>query len=167
MALSQAKLEAMFAGPPVATEAAAIDFMAQQFVAFFLDATVVAVPALPAPLAGPEAQLRAGLVGMSVAGQAAVRMQAGITAFWTAAMLVAPTIWVTVPVILPASGVIPPGLGGLAASLSGVFASNTASKADLATASSALGAAIYAAQLGATVTLSPPPPGGTPLVPVL
>ena len=167
MALTQSKLEAMFAGPPIATEAGAIDFMAQSFLDFFLDATVAGSPAVLAALAPADAAFRLAAVGLSVANQGAARMQAAMTAFWTAALLAAPTVWITVPPIVPASGLLPPGLAGMAGSLGPVFANNVATKADLPTASAALGAAIFAAQSGATVTLAPPPPGGTPLVPVL
>ena len=163
----QSKLAAIFQGPPTALESEAIDNLANGFTAFFLDATVAAVPALSGPLAGPEAQFRAAAVGLSAPGQSAARVQAAISAYWAAAMLAAPTIWVTVPVILPGSGLVPPGLGGIAAALSSVFATNVASGADLATASANAAAALMPTQAGATVTLSPPPPGGTPAVPVV
>ncbi len=168
MALSQSKLEAVFLGSNAATESEALDFMAVQFTAFFADATVATAPAVLAALSTPEAQFRAALVGMSSLGQGAARLQAAISAFWVSAMTLAPTIWpTTVPIIVPASGIIPPSLGTISAALSSVFASNLASNASQAVASAALGAALMPTQLGATVTLAPPPPGGTPLIPVL
>lgn len=168
MALQQSKLEALFAGPPVPTEPEAIDFMAGAFTDFFSDATVVGAPAVLATLvapSGPEDQMRAALVGISAPNAGAAKLQAGMTAYWTAAMLVAPTVWPTAaPPIVPGSGIVPPGLGTLGASLAPVFAQNIATSADSATASAALGAAIIAAMSGATVLLSP---GTNPPVPVL
>ena len=167
MALSQAKLALVFQGPPVATEPEVIDVLASRFLDFFLDSTVAGSPALSGPLAPAELAFRAAAVGLSQPGQSASRVQAAISAFWTAALAVAPTVWVTIPPILPGSALPPPGLGGVSAALSSVFAVNLASNADLATASANAAAAVMPTQLGATVTLSPPPPGGTPGVPVL
>ena len=167
MALSQAKLELVFQGPPTVVESEVIDVLASRFLDFFLDSTVSGAAAVPGPLAPAEAAFRAAAVGLSVAGQSASKVQAAISAFWTAALAAAPTVWVTIPVILPASGTPPPTLGGVTAALTSVFATNLSSEADLATASANAAAAVMPTQLGATVTLSPPPIGGTPLVPVL
>ena len=167
MALAQSKLELMFAGPPVATEAEAIDYMATSFMTFFLDSTVIAAAAVEAQLATADTNFRAALVGMSATGAGAAKITAAITAFWTAAMLSAPTVWITVPVILAGTGIIPPALAGMTALLVGVFATNVSGKKSKEDAAAALGSAIMSAMSGATVTLSPPPPGGTPLTPVL
>lgn len=167
MALSQAKLELVFQGPPTVIESEVIDILAARFLDFFLDSTVAGSPALPAPLAAAELAFRAAAVGLSQTGQSASRVQAAISAFWTAALAVAPTVWITIPPIVPGSATPPPGLGGVSAALSSVFAVNLASDADLPTASANAAAAVMPTQLGATVTLAPPPPGGTPLVPVL
>ena len=167
MALSQSKLAAMFNSPPVATEAEAIEALASGFTDFFADSAVSGSPAVLASLAGAEASFRAAAVGLSSSGQSASRIQAAISAFWATAMASAPTIWVTVPVILPGTGVVPAGLTGIAAALSASFAANMAANSDASTAADAIAAAIFPFQIGATVTLSPPPVGGTPLVPVL
>lgn len=167
MALSQAKLELVFQGPPVITEPEVIDVLAARFLDFFLDSTVAGSPALPAPLAAAELAFRAAAVGLSQPGQSASRVQAAISAFWTSALAVAPTVWVTIPPILPGSALPPPTLGGVSAALSASFATNQASNADLATASATAAAAVMPTQLGGTVTLSPPPGGGTPGIPIL
>ena len=167
MALSQAKLAPIFAGVE-STEAGAIDVMALAFVDFFSDATVAGAPALVSALSGPgspAALMRAALAGLSQPGAGAAKLQAGITAFWTQAMLVAPTIWPTAaPPIVPASGIIPTGLGAITGSLVPVFGVNTATKADRATAGAALALALFPHRLGATVLLAP---GTNPPVPVL
>jgi len=167
MALSSSKLGDLFTGQ-FATESEAITYMVDSFVSFFSDATVAGAPAAPAALVGPgspAALMEAALAGLSQPGAGAGKLQAGFTAFWTQAMLVAPTIWPTAaPPIVPASGIIPAGLGSISGSLAPAFASNTATKADTATAKAALAAALLPTQLGATVLLSP---GTNPPVPVL
>lgn len=167
MALTKSILEDMFLGPSVLTEAEAIDYMAEKFLAFFLDSTVSGSAAAPAALVAADIAFRAALVGMSEGGLGAVRLQSAILAFWASALVSAPTVWVTVPVIVPASGIPPVGLSGIAVALSGVFASNISSNASQSAAASALADAIFPSQQGGTVTLSPPPPGGTPLTPIL
>ncbi len=158
MPFMQSKLEGIFQSPPVDTEAEAISFMASAFTTFFLDATVAGVPALPSPLAPAEAAMAASLVGMSAPGAAAGLIQAGITSYWATALLSAPAIWIAVPPIVPASGVPPAGLGGVAAAMGPVFASNISGAVDNATASAALASAIFPlVTVGATVTVSPPP----------
>lgn len=167
MTLMPAKLGAVFAGPPVPTEAEAIDYMAGAFTDFFSDAVVAGIAALPAPLAPAELAFRAAAVGLSQPGLGAAKIQAAITAYWTAAMLAAPAVWITVPPIVPASGLLPPGLGGIAAAMASVFPVNNVKGITLSQASTNLGAAVLPTQSGATVTLGPPPPSGTPGIPVL
>ena len=167
MALSQAKLELVFQGAPAITEQDAIDILADRFLDFFLDSTVTGASAVQGALAAAETAFRAAAIGLSQAGQSAAKVQSAISAFWTAALASAPTVWVTIPLIVPGSGTPPPTIGGISAALTSVFASNQSANANLATASAAAATAIMPTQLGATVTLSPPPPGGTPGVPIL
>lgn len=170
MALQQSKLAEMFQGPPVATEQAAIDFMAAKFTEFFSGSEVATAGVEDDSLDTSEAAFRAAMVGASVIGQGAQKIQDAITAFWTTAMLAAPTIWLPTPLITPASGIIPSTLGTIASLIVPVGANNVATSASTAAASAALAAAIMPTQVGvvgATVTLAPPPPGGTPLTPVL
>jgi len=167
VAFSQTKLAAMFTGPPTAIESEVIDFMAIKWLDFFSDSTVAGSGAIPSALSGADAAFRSSAVGLSVSGQGAQKMQDAMSAFWAAAMASAPSVWITVPTIVPGTGIVPPGLSGMVSSLSPVFASNTSGSVDTAAAAANLASAIIAAQSGATVTLGPPPPGGTPLVPVL
>ena len=169
MALSQAKLELVFQGPPTVVESEVIDILATRFNDFFLDSTVALAPVVPAALIASNAEVnfRAAAVGLSQTGQSAAKVQAAISAYWAAVLAVAPTIWLPTPLIAPASALPPPTLGGVSAALSSVFATNLSTDADLATASANAAAAVMPTQVGGAVTLLPPPPSGTPGVPIL
>lgn len=159
---------------PAADEADAIAAFSAAWATYFYASTVLGIsPVPPDPEAEPEpipgaldnalAALEGGLVGMSATGAAAVKIQAGIVAFWAALNAAAATIWVMIPPVPPVTAVTPPaGLTGIAAALVPVFASNTAAAADLDTAATNIAAAIHPLQLGGIAVLPPPPPPTNP-----
>lgn len=157
----------MFAGPPTDDEPTVIDYMAIKWRAFFGTTSVLGSTAVDGVLGGADTAFRSALVGVSASGAGAQKMQDAMSAFWSAAIAIAPTVWITVPLIAGGSGVLPGGLGGMAASLQPVFDSNTASALSLSASAAALGPSILGAQSGGTVNLVPPPPGGTLFVPIL
>lgn len=166
MALVQATLASgLQAMTPTDTESVAIDAFADAFESYFAGASVLGIPA--GSLAAPKAAMKAAMVGLSAPNGAAAAIAAGVLAFWTTLAPLATTIWAGTigPIIPPA--VPPPGLGGIAAAVQAVFTANRAGGASLAAAAASVAAALHPTQLGATVNLGPPPPGGTPLVPIL
>jgi len=161
MALLAATLGTQLANmTPQDTEAAAISNLATAFDTYFQGATVAGIPVTPGSTAGAKAAMSGALVGISAPGAGAAKIQAGIIAYWGAVVPAAVTIWVTVPPIISATP--PPGLAGIAAAITPVFASNQAGDLPLATAANNVANAIHPTQLGGIAVIGPPPPGGTP-----
>jgi hypothetical protein len=116
---------------PVLDESSAITAFANAWHTYFEGATVAGIPANPGSLDPAKVAMIGGLTGLSTTG--AVAMKTGITAYWGAIALSPAAIWPVVPQPL-VSVIPPPALVTLDALLIAVFASNTASNADLATA---------------------------------
>jgi hypothetical protein len=154
----------------VATDdpSAAIDVFANAFVDYFGGASVLGIPANAGVIGGgPKAALKAAMAGINSIDGAAQAMQDGITAFWTAVLPLALTVWpgTVGPIIPPA--IAPPGLAGIQAAVQAAFDANTAGGLSLADSANAVASAIHGTQAGGLVNLGPPPPPGTPNVPIL
>jgi hypothetical protein len=104
--------------------------------------------------------MRAALTGITTADNAATTIQTAIIAFWGVVAGSAATIW---PPALSATP--PPGVGGIAAALNGVFASNTAGDLALAAAAQLVATAIHGTQSGA-IAIYPPPPANVGPMPI-
>jgi hypothetical protein len=168
MALVQSTLASgLEALEPTDDEAIAVQRIADAFDDYFAGASVNGSPAVPAALAPCKAAMVAAMTGLSTTGGAAAAIQAGILAYWTTLLPLASAVWpATVgPVIPPA--VPPAGLAGIAAALAPVFTANTSGGLSLVASAAAVAAALHPLQLGGLVNLGPPPPGGTPSVPIL
>lgn len=142
---------------PTDTESVAIDTFAAAWEAYFDGATVAGVPVTVGSYAAALTALRGGLVGVSADGAGPAKIQAAITSFWASVATLAPTMWAIAP---PPTGATPPaGLGGIAAALTTVFASNASGDLSLVDAANAVAAAIHPTQLGGICVLPAPPTG--------
>lgn len=151
------ELEAMV---PSEDESAAISNLANAFHNYFLESSVLGIPATPTPLEAAKTAMEGALTGLSSTSSLAI--QTGITAYWGAVTPIAPTVWVTVPPIVSATP--PPGLTGISAALDAVFPANTTGELNLADASAAIAAAIHPTQLGGIAVITPPPPTTAPIL---
>lgn len=153
---------------PTPTEATAIAAFVSAWDAYFAGASVLGIPATPGTYAAGLSAMQGAMTGMSAPGGAAAAIQAGVQAFWGAILAQGAVIFVMVP----PSGVIPPlvpppGISGIAAALTGVFASNTSGMVPLPTAADNVASAIHpAGGLGGTapVQTPPAPPVPTPIL---
>ena len=133
------------------TEAAAVTAWADAFAAYFegdgvtegAESNLVYIVAAAIPAA--KAAMAAGLVGMSVSGQGAAKIAAGITAFWGA--LVPAVAWPTTTLITP-----PLLLAGLAVALNAVFAANRSGALSKNDSMDAIAAVINTNNQGGTAT---------------
>ncbi len=166
MALVQSTLASgLEAMEPIDSEATAIQRFADAFDDYFAGASVTGIPVTPGTTAAAKAAMIGALAGLNT--DAATAIQNGITAYWGTVAPSATTIWAgTVGPIIPPA-VPPAGISGIAAALTGVFSANTSGGLALAAAAAAVAGAIHPTQLGGIVNLGPPPPGGTPGVPIL
>lgn len=146
---------------PVGTEAQAIQTLASAWHDYFKVSSVAGVPALESALLAAKSAMVGALSGMSQSNQAAAKLAAGITAYWGIVIPAAASVWVTAPAIISATP--PPGLGGLTATISGIFTANASGKLSLNDSATALANALHpVAGLTGIAILGPPPPGGTP-----
>lgn len=99
----------------------------------------------------PKAAMKAALAGMSVPSVGAAKIQAGVSAFWATLAAPASAYFTGATAITP-----PPGLAGLAATLTSVFAANTAGAVDKTTALNNVATAIHAANAGGIATFPTP-----------
>jgi len=140
----------------VDNELEAIDNFVSAWSDFAYESDIGGVPATPGTMDAALATMKGAMTGMNTAGSTAI--QAGIQAFWTAVIPLAVTVWPQAPpnvltVLAPL-----PLLSGIAASLDGVFAANTAGELDKNAATTAIAGAIHPLQLGGIATITPPPP---------
>lgn len=112
------------------------------------------VPAIPGSFAGAISTMKGAMSGVSADGAGANIIQAAITAFWGVVASSAASIWPPATAATP-----PPGLGGIGAALTGVFAANTSGQLDLSAAVQAIAGAIHPTQLGGMAIFPPPPTG--------
>lgn len=167
MALSASTLSsALQAMTPTDSEATARQRFADAFETYFLDATVSGAPLVPASIGPGLSALASALVGMSATGAGAAALAAGVSAFWTAQLGLATSMWITAPIVLVPPIVPPAGLAGLAATLTSTFESNRAGGLSLAQACDQLAAVIHAACSGGGVPGSVPPAPPAP-IPIL
>lgn len=156
MALNQDTLRAqLVAMPNVDNEPAARANMASAFDVYFRGASVAPVMAASAALTPARTAMQAALVGLSVPGNGATAIQAGIVAYWGAVVASAAVIWVHSPPVLSVTP--PPSLSTLASVLAPLFTSLTAAKLSKAECCAQLAAAIHTLQLGGQAAVGPPP----------
>lgn len=134
------------------TELEACQAWGDAFETYFSSAT--SAPVLNVPVTGlatAKAAMVSGLTGLSTAGAAA--LTSGVTAFWAALVATPATYFPTAILLTP-----PPGLAGLTASLTSVFAANIAGSLSKEDAMDAIATAIHTVNLGGTVTFPGAPP---------
>lgn len=152
---------------PTTDEAVARSRFAGAWRTYFAGATVAGASAVPSAFEPAVSALEAGLVGMSASGAATAILTSALGTFWTTLAPLATAVWVTAPIVLIPPVVPPPGLAGLAAALSAVFASNLSGRLSLSDAAQQLATVLHTnAGLGALVPGSVPPAPPAP-VPVL
>lgn len=167
MALTQSTLASELENlTPTGSEATAISRLVSAYSTYFDGATVSGQTLVPGSTAAGEAAMSTALVGISGANQGATKLAAGISAFWTAQLGLATTMWITAPIVLVPPIVPPAGLASLTADLAAVFASNIAAGLSLADCAAAVAAVIHSASSGATVPGSVPPATPSP-IPIL
>jgi hypothetical protein len=104
--------------------------------------SVTNIPILPAGIVLGKAAMSPALVGMSVSGQGATKLQSAITAFWVAA---------AIPVSFTGStGVVPPAISTLSSLLVPTFVTNTSGSKNKTDSIAAFATDIH------TATLTPP-----------
>lgn len=152
---------------PAQTEAEAVTRIVDAWDAYFAGASVNGIPAVSGSYAAGLTAMQGALSGISVANAGAQKLQDGILAFWNAIVGLAPSIWITAPVVLVPPAIAPPGISGIAAALTPVFASNTSSNADLVTATNSIATVLHTnGGLGGLVNGSVPPASPVP-IPIL
>jgi hypothetical protein len=160
MAMSQNTLKSEFTGMGLyGTEVDAIDAWTLAWSKYFEDAETNGIPVEVTALLSAESAMRSALVGMSQFGQGAAKIQAGIIAWWGAIAAAPITFFPGAILVTP-----PPGLGGIAAALAVVFASNIAGSVSKEDAYSAIAGALHPLNLGGTATFPGAPP---PVFPIL
>lgn len=148
---------------PTMSEAAVIQAITSAWRSYFTLAAVGVTPAIPAAFEPGIAAMQGALVGISAPapGVAALKLQAGVLAFWGAITALPTAIWVTAPIVLIPPIVPPPGIGGISAALSGVFSVNTNTL--ISAANSIAGILHSNGGIGALVPGSVPPAPPAPL----
>ncbi len=141
---------------PTPVEATAISNFANAWTTYFQGASVSG--ASIGSLAAAKSAMQGALVGMSAPNAGAAKIQAGITAFWGVIVASGASLWVITPSIITLVAP-PPTLGGIAAALSGVFASNAADPTKtIAQATNAIATVLHTnGGLGGIATVQPPP----------
>lgn len=136
---------------PASAEAVAIATLAGAYGRFAADATAGAAPITAAGVALGKAAMQGALVGVSSPGSGSAVLTAAVQAFWTAVAGGLATSFAT------ATAVAPPPHAGLRALLDATFASNTATRADLADATQAIATALFnQAIIGGTASFPGP-----------
>ena len=167
MALTQSTLASGLESlTPTSSEPVAISAFVDAFETYWNGATVSGAGLNPGTIDTGLAAMQGAMAGLSVTGQGATKIAAGVSAFWSAQAALATTMWTTAPIVLVPPIVPPAGLSGLAAALSSTFASNLAGELSLTDAAAALAATIHAANLGGVVPGSAPPAAPAP-IPIL
>jgi len=151
---------------PTPVEATAITNFTNAWATYFAGASVTGVPV--GSLAAAKSAMQGALVGMSLANAGAAKIQAGITAFWGVIVTSGPTLWVLTPSVITVV-TPPPTLGGIAAALTAVFASNAADPTKtLAQATNAIAIVLHNnGGLGGIATVQPPPVAPSVPTPIL
>lgn len=166
MALVQSTLADELANlTPVETEAQAILSFVAAWDTYFAGASVNGVPAAGGSYAAGLTAMQGALTGMSLTG--AVSIGAGVTAFWGAIAPLGATMFIVPPGVIVPPLVPPPTLGAISGLLTTVFAANTASSADAATAWANVAAVLHAnGGIGgiASYLVAPAPPVPTPIL---
>lgn len=157
MTLTASTLQsALLSLPNTAEEATACSGIAEAFKDYFAEAQANGAPVAAAALSAPQEAMATALSGMGGAGQGAVKFAAAISTFW--ASLVPATAWPGATAVTP-----PPGLSGLAAALSAVFASNVSGKKSKADSLEAVANAIHGCMATGGIAVFAPPIGPLPI----
>ena len=146
-----------------ADEADAVEAWGEALVVYFGDAVAGGIDGLDdIPIAGVAAAkplITAALVGMSVPGAGAAKIQAAFVAFWAA--VVASTSAYFPGTIPPTTA--PPLLGTMEAAMAPVLLANTTGALPLDASLDALAAVIHPLNLGGITTLPGAPPVQVPI----
>ena len=126
---------------PTADESSAIEAFTNAWAMYFAAADAGGVPYDAGPT--PASAMAAAMIGLSTAGQAAAKIQAGVVAWW-GALSASPGTYFEDATSITA----PASLANIASALSGVFAANLAGNLSLADASTAVANALHTNNLG-------------------
>jgi hypothetical protein len=149
---------------PVQTEPEAISNFVSAWDGYFSGASVNGIPIQRAAYQPALAALRGSLVGMSAPGAGPAKIQSAITAFWSALGPLGPSLWVLAPAVITPPLSPPPGLGGIAGALQGVFTSNAQNEhATLASCAQAIASALHSAGGVGGIAIVQPPPTAPPV----
>ena len=133
------------------SETEAIQKWADAWNEYMISAAAGAVPLSPAAANIGRAAMVQSMAGLSVTGAAAI--QSGITAYWGALASAPAVAFAGAAAVTP-----PPGLGGVAGILLGVFSTNVVDKAPRPVAAQKIATALHGANMGGTATI-----GGSPV----
>lgn len=133
------------------SEAQAIQRWADAWNDYMSSAAAGAVPLSPSAAGVARAAMLQSMTGLSTTGAAAI--QSGITAYWGTLAGMAAIAFTGATALTP-----PPGLGGIAAILLGVFSTNVVDQAPRPVAAQKIGTALHSANLGGIATI-----GGSPV----
>lgn len=148
---------------PTMSEGAVIEAISSAWRTYFALSAIGAAPAVAAAFEPGIAAMKGALIGISAPspGIAAVKIQAGVLAFWGAIVTLPTTIWITAPIVLIPPIVPPVGISGIAAALNGIFANNMNT---LPSAANSIAGVLHSSGgLGALVPGSVPPAPPAPL----
>jgi len=156
---------------PTSSEPDVINQIADIWRTYFGAASVAGVPAAPGSFDLGITAMKGAMVGITALDAAALAIQNGVTAFWTAIMPAVTTIWVLAPGAVVVPPLVPPLLlPSLAADLTTVFLANTAASASLHDSATAIAAVMHKdGGFGATISTQTPPVTGpvVPLIPIV
>lgn len=151
---------------PTPVEATAITNFCNAWATYFAGASITGIPV--GSLAAAKSAMQGALSGLSAPNAGAAAIQSGVTAFWGVIVSSGAGLWVLAPSVITLIAP-PPTLGGIAAALSSVFASNAADPTKtLAQATNAIATVLHTnGGLGGIATVQPPPvapPVPTPIL---
>lgn len=151
----QSVLAAQIATIPLSmTESVCAVAWVDAWITYFGTSNAGPVPCVaPVLQTAPRAAMLGALTGMSAPSAGAGCLQAGILAFWGSVAALATTVYPTAITVTP-----PPGLAGLAAALTPVFAANTSGNLSKVDAANTIATALHLLNLGGTAIIISPPP---------
>jgi len=160
--LSSTLASSLASNPNVDNEAAAITNFTNSWVTYFSTATAGVVPIVSPLLQGtPAAAMIGSMTGLSQANNGANAISSGITAFWTAMIPLAATLFPTAVSLTP-----PPAISTIATALVPVFLANTQGNLDVATCYQNIATALNAINIagGIAVLIIASVPTPTPIL---
>lgn len=149
--------------PDTFSEVEAINNWTAAYSNYIVESSCGGVSPLAPTLVSAESAMATAMVGLSVSGQGATKLVAGIAAYWGVLSVAASTVWVLVPPLTTIT-VLPTGVLGQPAfvsALTSVFASNIAGVVDKDPAVEAVASVIHTQSQGG-VALQSTTPSPTP-----